>query len=123
MCQVFFREKERIKSLPLNANGRFGLLDRIFCLYARLSGGENVAYRYISLDGRRKIASQYRAGARPADIASAIGVSTATVYRELQRGYTGETDENKRLIYDPMIAQEAVQNGFRRRGRKRRAKP
>ena len=86
-------------------------------------GGENVAYRYISLEGRRKIASQYRAGARPADIASAIGVSTATVYRELQRGYTGETDENKQLIYDPMIAQEAVQNSFRRRGRKRRVKP
>lgn len=28
-----------LKSLPLNANGRFGLPDRIFCLYSRLSRG------------------------------------------------------------------------------------
>ena len=34
-----FVEQTEIKSLPLNANGRFGLLDRIFCLYSRLSRG------------------------------------------------------------------------------------
>ena len=75
-------------------------------------------YRYITLQDRQEIAKRYRRGERAADIAAFVGVSAAAVYRELQRGYTGSTDENKRPAYDPLKAQEAVQRGFKRRGRK-----
>ena len=60
---------------------------------------------------------------RPADIAERLGVTTATIYRELKRGETvGEDgapvlDRNRRRAYNPVIAQQTVQANFRRRGR------
>lgn len=60
---------------------------------------------------------------RPADIAARLGVTTATIYRELKRGETvGEDgtpvpDRNRRRAYNPVIAQQTVQANFRRRGR------
>ena len=79
-------------------------------------------YRYISLQDRKEIAKRYGRGDRAADIAAYVGVSQAAVYRELQRGYTGGVDGNRRPAYDPMVAQEAVQRGFKRRGRKAEAR-
>lgn len=73
-------------------------------------------YRYITLDEREKIARMYHSGARPTDIAAAIGFCTNTVYVELRRGRTGVLDKNQRPAYDPIVAQRAVQEGLRRRG-------
>ena len=80
-------------------------------------------YKYITFADRREIAALYQANTRPADIADKIGVSTAAIYRELKRGETvGEDgapvlDRNRRWAYNPVIAQQTVQENFRRRGR------
>lgn len=78
-------------------------------------------YRYITLQDREKIAAWYGAGDRPLEIAARLGVHTATVYHELQRGYTGDLDKNQRPAYDPQLAQRTVQANFKRRGRRREA--
>jgi IS30 family transposase len=52
-----------------------------------------------------------------ADIAAGLGVTTATVYRELKRGETGELDRNQRRAYSPVLAQQRVQESFKRRGK------
>ena len=80
-------------------------------------------YKYITFADRREISALYQANARPADIAARLGVTTATIYRELKRGETaGEDgapvlDRNRRRAYNPVIAQQTVQANFRRRGR------
>lgn len=80
-------------------------------------------YKYISFSDRKQIAALYQTNARPADIAEKIGVTTATIYRELKRGETvGEDgapvlDRNRRRAYNPVIAQQTVQANFGRRGR------
>ena len=80
-------------------------------------------YKYISFSDRKQIAALYQTNARPADIAEKIGVTTATIYRELKRGETvGEDgapvlDRNQRRAYNPVIAQQTVQANFGRRGR------
>lgn len=78
-------------------------------------------YRYLSFQDRLKIEKWYGAGDRPLDIASRLGVHTATIYHELKRGYTGELDRNKRDGYNAGIAQQRVQESFKRRGRKNAA--
>lgn len=75
-------------------------------------------YRYLSFQDRRKIEKWYGAGDRPLDIAARLRVHTATIYHELKRGYTGELDRNKRYAYNAELAQQRVQESFKRRGRK-----
>ena len=80
-------------------------------------------YKYISFSDRKQIAALYQTNARPADIAEKIGVTTATIYRELKRGETVGEDgapvlaRNRRRAYNPVIAQQTVQANFGRRGR------
>ena len=80
-------------------------------------------YKYITFADRKQIAELYRSNARPADIAEQLGVTTATIYRELKRGETAGADgapvldRNQRRAYNPVIAQQTVQANFRRRGR------
>ncbi len=80
-------------------------------------------YKYLTFADRRKIAAWYQASERPADIAERLGVTTATIYRELKRGETtGDDgapvlDRNRRRAYNPVIAQQTVQANFGRRGR------
>lgn len=80
-------------------------------------------YKYISFSDRKQIAALYQTNARPTDIAEKIGVTTATIYRELKRGETvGEDgapvlDRNRRRAYNPVVAQQTVQANFGRRGR------
>lgn len=75
-------------------------------------------YRYLTFQDRKKIEKWYTAGDRASDIASRIGVHTATIYHELNRGYTGKTDENQRPAYSAELAQRNLQENFKRRGRK-----
>ena len=77
-------------------------------------------YKYLTLNDRQRIAAWYLNGERACDIAKWLGVHTATIYHELQRGQSGELDKNQRLAYDPKIAQKSVQEGFKRRGRRQK---
>ena len=74
-------------------------------------------YRYIDFRDREQIAARYLNGDRVADIAAGLGVTTATVYRELKRGETGELDRNQRRDYNPVLAHQRVQASFKRRGK------
>jgi len=80
-------------------------------------------YKYITFSDRREIAALYQANERPADIAERLGFTAAAIYRELKRGETvGDDgapvlDRNGRRAYNPVIAQQTVQENFRRRGR------
>ena len=80
-------------------------------------------YKYITFADRRQIAAWYQNNERPADIADRLGVTTATIYRELKRGETvGDDgapilDRNRRRAYNPVVAQQTVQANISRRGR------
>ena len=74
-------------------------------------------YRYIDFQDRKEISTRYLNGDRVADIADGLGVTTATVYRELKRGETGGLDRNQRRAYNPVLAQQRLQENFKRRGR------
>ena len=72
-------------------------------------------YRYIDFQDRKEISTRYLNGDRVA--ADELGVTTATVYRELKRGETGGLDRNQRRAYNPVLAQQRVQENFKRRGK------
>lgn len=74
-------------------------------------------YHYLSIEDRKEIEQRYAHGDRPEDIAAFVGVHTATIYRELERGYTGETDGNGKPGYSAIIGESKQKNSFRRRGR------
>ncbi len=75
-----------------------------------------MAYKHLTFQNRKKIAELYADGVSPAVIAKQLGVHRATVYRELERGYTGKEDKNHRPGYDPEIGQQFVNSGFQRNG-------
>lgn len=75
-------------------------------------------YRYLTFEDRKKIEAWHARGDRPLEIAARLGVHTATIYHELQRGYTGERDKAQRNIYSAERAQGIVQENFKRRGRR-----
>ena len=52
-------------------------------------------YRYLTFEDRKKIEAWYLLGDRPADIAARLSVHHTTIYKELQRGATGELDRNQ----------------------------
>lgn len=80
-------------------------------------------YRYLTFADRKQIAAWYQSGDRPADIADRLGMSTKAIYLELKRGEpTDETgavilDRNQRRAYNPVLAQQRLQENFKRRGR------
>ena len=76
-----------------------------------------MTYHYLSYEDRQEIELRYSQGERPEDIAAVVGVHTATIYRELERGYTGEKDESGKPKYSADIGQSKQKNSFRRRGR------
>lgn len=75
-------------------------------------------YKYITFDDRVQIARLWSIGTRPQDIAGTLGVNTATLYRELKRGYPGKDGRNQRPAYNPVVAQRSINGGMKRRGRK-----
>ena len=62
-------------------------------------------------------------GDRPADIAARLSVHYTTIYKELQRGATGELDANQREGYSAELAERRLRESFKRRGKKAVAKP
>mgnify|MGYP003307618932 CR=1 FL=1 len=73
-------------------------------------------YKRITLDDRYIIEQKYLEGVSVAEIAEIIGVSQATVYRELARGYAGTTDKNGRPAYSVETAQVNAVQGLKRQG-------
>ena len=78
-------------------------------------------YKLLSYEDRKKIEEMYSAGARALDIGNRLGVHTATIYRELERGYTGKTDKNYRPGYSADVAERNYQENIKRRGCKKAA--
>lgn len=75
-------------------------------------------YRYLTLADRETLESRYLKGERPQDIADALGVHVATIYKELKRGDTGDLDRNMRQGYNAKLAQLRLQQNLKRRGHK-----
>ena len=75
--------------------------------------------KYITFDDRKKFEELYAANKSFADIAAALGVHLATVYREAERGNTGKLDINGRNGYSAAIAQQAKQKSIKRRGHRK----
>lgn len=75
-------------------------------------------YRYLTLADREMLEAQYLAGERPQDIADAIGVHVATIYKELKRGDTGKLDRNMRQGYSARLAQLRLHESMKNRGKK-----
>ena len=78
-------------------------------------------YRYLDFEDRKKIEAWHARGDRPLEIAARLGVHTATIYHELQRGYTGEVDAAQREVYSAERAQTVFQDNIAQRGNRRAA--
>ena len=77
-----------------------------------------ITCRYFTYEDRRKLEDLYNAGSALPNIADTLGVQLATIYRELNRGSTGEIDANGRVGYDAELAQKNMLESLKRRGRK-----
>lgn len=74
-------------------------------------------YKIITPDDRQTIERAYLGGASIDEIAAEVGVSRASIYREIARGYTGGADENGRPAYKAEVAQAVTLENMSRRGR------
>ena len=74
-------------------------------------------YEYLTFKDRRNIEKWHAEGERAIDIAARLKKYPATIYKELRRGFAGEKDGKP--IYSAEIAEAAVKESFRNRGRKR----
>lgn len=79
-----------------------------------------MAGRNLTLGQRREIERMNAEGIRPCEIAQAVGVTAATIYRELKRGDTGQLNRFYRPAYDAEAAERNAQARIRQRGRKKR---
>ena len=88
-----------------------------------------MAYKCLTFEDRRKIEKLYNANKSPQEIAGKIGVTVATIYRELHRGETkdaesGEIKANEHYLptYNAETAEKRVRLSVRNRGRRRAAR-
>ena len=77
-----------------------------------------MAYKYLDLTACQTIEALYLADNDATQIAEALGVHRSTIYRELQRGATGEIDQNLRPGYSATVAEQRLRASFKRRGKK-----
>ena len=77
--------------------------------------------RYLGLSERAEIERLHNVGAPAAAIAERVGSHVATIYRELQNGYTGTVDECGRRVYSAEVAQRTFERNIKRRGERARA--
>lgn len=78
--------------------------------------------RYLTFEDRKSLEALYAEGKELSEIANALGVHLATIYRELTRGNTGKLNSQGRNGYSATTAQTALQQSLKRRGRKAAAK-
>lgn len=74
-------------------------------------------YKLLTYEDRKKLEEMYLNNERPSDIADKLGVHTATIYKELQRGDTGALDKNLRSEYSAELAQRKTTESLKNRGR------
>lgn len=77
-----------------------------------------ITCRYFTYEDRKQLEEQYNAGSALSHIADTFSVHLSTVYRELNRGSTGEIDANGRAGYSAELAQKNMLESLKRRGRK-----
>jgi IS30 family transposase len=75
---------------------------------------------YLKFEEREIIEAMYAKGAKPCDIAKRVGKCQATIYRELERGKTGEIDSLFRPEYNAAVAETRVNQSFKNRGRRKK---
>ena len=80
--------------------------------------GNLITCKYFTYEDRKHFEEQYNAGAALSDIADTLGVHISTIYRELNRGSTGEIDANGRAGYDAELAQKTMLESLKRRGKR-----
>lgn len=73
-------------------------------------------YKFLSYNDRKWLEAMYLNNERPADIAAKLGVHIATIYKELQRGNTGNFDKNWRSEYSAEVAQRTITESLKNRG-------
>ncbi len=76
--------------------------------------------RNLTIGQRREIERLNADGVWPREIAQAVGVTTATIYRELKRGDTGRLNRHYRPEYNAEAAEQDAQARIRQRGRRKR---
>ena len=109
------------RGISLSAKELFSS-DALFFYRKTERGGGKMAGICLTLGKRREIERLYNDDMRPSEIAAAVGVTTATIYRELKRGETGELDKHFRPAYSAEAAERAVRLSIRNRGRRKSAK-
>lgn len=72
----------------------------------------------LKYEDRVKIEQFYKAGLKPIQIAMEIDRSLTTIYREFERGYTGEVDEHDRRGYSAELGQQRFMENKKRCGRR-----
>ena len=92
-----------------------------FYFFGKEDGEMGRKLRYLGPNERAEIEKLHNGGAPAAVIAGRIGAHVATVYRELQNGYTGDVDEYGRKVYKADLAQENFERNIKRRGERARA--
>ena len=76
--------------------------------------GNLITCKYFTYEDRKHFEEQYNAGAALPDIADTLGVHISTIYRELNRGSTGDG----RAGYDAELAQKTMLESLKRRGKR-----
>ena len=74
-------------------------------------------YKHLTMTDRLRIEKWLKMGMKPREVADKLRVHISTIYRELKRGETGGLDRNQRRAYNPVLAQQRVQENFKRRGK------
>ena len=74
-------------------------------------------YKHLTMTDRLRIEKWLKMGMKPREVADKLRVHVSTIYRELKRGETGGLDRNQRRAYNPVLAQQRVQENFKRRGK------
>lgn len=72
---------------------------------------------YLDHKDRLKLSEMYNAGKTPLEISARLDVHVSTIYRELERGFTGELYPGGRQRYDPERAQAAFDASIKNRGK------
>jgi IS30 family transposase len=86
---------------------------RYFFAHFLGSEGKEVA-RHMTLEDRKVLEARYNNGQSITGIARAMSFNWSTIYRELQRGDTGEIDSNGRAGYSAELGQMRIYNAKQR---------
>lgn len=81
--------------------------------------GRRKRYKRLTFEERKAIEMMYRQNMGAEEIASKLEISASTIYRELERGNTGELDKNGRSGYNAAKAQENAERLRKSRGKRR----